>query len=1017
MKRVARCESAGRRKGARQRRALRLLLGGVLWALAGFVAVPGLAAAVTICANPAAPHAERLAIAPGRVLTVDLAEDAYATLLEEQGSDLLYRLDGEEATRGIDIRPPRLGIVAIPGSVRQIQIELRPGHGPSAVRIHRRCADTAQLGFLALLDQIYRDSITQGPAGGERALQNLDRQLQSSRDSWRSAWLSHARAQALLTAGQFDRGRLAFERAREQWLAIGDRRRAAAALLGVADLAHGAGNLADAVSLSRAAAKECDAESLAYFALRARSIECNVMGDRGRKRESLECSESVTDGLRELGEWNEVAVRDVSSANTWIGLGDLDRARRRLDSSLEQLAVLSPVVRGRLHAAWGNWWIATGDPGTAAIHYRQAAAELAGGGTVADQADVDFKLARIARLAGAADEERRLLEQLLGRLESTDARSAKAQVELRLGQLALDAGDLARAATHQQSAAASCSALDDYDCTVQAGLAAVEIALAGGEPNASTLLAQVPATTGAWRKARKRLLEAQLELQAGDAEAALELLQQGAPSRDVELRLKDLLLRAEAKTATQQLSAARDELVRGLAEIESVVLQLPSVALMASARTHLATLQAAYFDLLPASQVQLDTRELEQLLRVIASGVLPTPQGPSPEPDRRRREQLSRAVLDRAVIDGREQFIEWIDTPNSAPSTPRGHATTQIPRMGERQLILLPLAGRKQFRLVTISDAGARICLTMPRAELEQRSRQFDQVLAGTGEAVGSLGAEAARWHQVIRDCEAGGEEAERWWVTVLPGTPQLPWAWIAAEGGEPAQAAPIVSLSFGLPDLSPHRLAAPARLVLADFNLQGQERLPFVDAEIDRLQRSVAAVQIPVHVERDQGRSGPDWLKELGMPSQWTHVMGHGNSPADGPLYAGLWLPTAAQPELMIWPDIAATPNRAELVVLSACGSGPRDRDSRGVQLVLAEAFLAAGSRHVVAASNALSDAAAPFWTGHFYDALVSGADPGLALRDTQQRMRSSPHFRHPRFWAGLAHYIRRAPASTAPP
>lgn len=149
--------------------------------------------------------------------------------------------------------------------------------------------------------------------------------------------------------------------------------------------------------------------------------------------------------------------------------------------------------------------------------------------------------------------------------------------------------------------------------------------------------------------------------------------------------------------------------------------------------------------------------------------------------------------------------------------------------------------------------------------------------------------------------------------------------------------------------------------------------------------------------------------LAGLAEPQRWVHLIAHGNPPDHGSLYSGIWLPAQdAPPLLLAFPEIAAARAGAELVVLSACGDARWDQRYSGSRLRVAEALLHAGVGMVVASANPASDAAAAYWTPRFYAALAEHGDVAHATREARALLRSSPHFRHPRHWAGLDLYVR---------
>lgn len=93
-----------------------------------------------------------------------------------------------------------------------------------------------------------------------------------------------------------------------------------------------------------------------------------------------------------------------------------------------------------------------------------------------------------------------------------------------------------------------------------------------------------------------------------------------------------------------------------------------------------------------------------------------------------------------------------------------------------------------------------------------------------------------------------------------------------------------------------------------------------------------------------------------------------------------------------------------ADLVVLSACRTA-LGREIRGEGLMgLARAFLAAGSRRVVASLWPVQDRATAELMEHFYRELLEHRRPAAeALRRAQLELRRGQRWRHPNHWAGF--------------
>jgi CHAT domain-containing protein len=124
----------------------------------------------------------------------------------------------------------------------------------------------------------------------------------------------------------------------------------------------------------------------------------------------------------------------------------------------------------------------------------------------------------------------------------------------------------------------------------------------------------------------------------------------------------------------------------------------------------------------------------------------------------------------------------------------------------------------------------------------------------------------------------------------------------------------------------------------------------------------------------------------------------------------AAILLTPEGEDDGLLAPDeIARLADRADLTVLAACrtalggetGNTSSAADS-GALASLTGAFLAAGSRGVVATLWDVDDAATAAFMVQLYDRLGSGDPPALALRRAKLRLRADPRWNQPSLWAG---------------
>ncbi len=99
---------------------------------------------------------------------------------------------------------------------------------------------------------------------------------------------------------------------------------------------------------------------------------------------------------------------------------------------------------------------------------------------------------------------------------------------------------------------------------------------------------------------------------------------------------------------------------------------------------------------------------------------------------------------------------------------------------------------------------------------------------------------------------------------------------------------------------------------------------------------------------------------------------------------------------------EIADLELRADLAVLAACQTALASEEGGGSITTLTGAFLAAGTRGVVATLWDVEDRVTATFMDQFYWQLSRGATAAEALRRTKQEFRRQPEWREPHLWAG---------------
>jgi tetratricopeptide (TPR) repeat protein len=131
------------------------------------------------------------------------------------------------------------------------------------------------------------------------------------------------------------------------------------------------------------------------------------------------------------------------------------------------------------------------------------------------------------------------------------------------------------------------------------------------------------------------------------------------------------------------------------------------------------------------------------------------------------------------------------------------------------------------------------------------------------------------------------------------------------------------------------------------------------------------------------------------------------------------LLTPEGGDDGLLTPEEIAKLDGRAGLTVLAACRTAlanePGGLGETGALASLTGAFLAAGSRGVVATLWDVDDAATAAFMVQLYDRLGRGDPPAEALRRAKLRLRADPRWNRPSLWAGYV-LIGDAPPVAAP-
>jgi tetratricopeptide (TPR) repeat protein len=249
---------------------------------------------------------------------------------------------------------------------------------------------------------------------------------------------------------------------------------------------------------------------------------------------------------------------------------------------------------------------------------------------------------------------------------------------------------------------------------------------------------------------------------------------------------------------------------------------------------------------------------------------------------------------------------------------------------------------------------------------------------------------------ELLEDPAAPGEAlVERSAVSYLPSASAL-----AGLGrSEPARAGGVRLLGFGDPLLSrPGESAAtPRGLLVERFALAP---LPAATAELAAVERLLGGRGALFTGGRATERAFRD---AVARGARVVHLATHAvidERPGRGA--AILLSPSEGDDGLLSPEEIAGLDDRSDLTVLAACRTALGPGENGQALASLTGAFLAAGSRSVVATLWDVGDEATAVFMEQLYWELARGLNPAEALAAAKRRLRADPRWRRPALWAG---------------
>lgn len=951
-------------------------------------------------------------------------EHAGFVIVEERGVDLQYRMDTELLARPIGFFGPRLGwLVMDRDELTGLQIDGVTG-AVAQMRVHSGC-DL----FPRRLDWVLRATELAASVDPSTAFSGdlTDFELlvaEAPADFERAAGLQLL-ATAQYRLGNYMDAAAGFAETADILLRLGDRERAGAAMLGLSDMRRLSSDLSGSERSANQALMLLTTSATAYFALRARENLCLVLHWRQQWNDAERCVAALPEAFIALGELDGY----VNAQTNWLALRrdmgkyiDVNAEQERL-SAVAASPDVGPMRQGRWSLALA---MALRDQGDAAASLRAFNAALQYFELAPEESErwVASTLLQVAGLyadLGMYSQAYESHRQALRAMALLTAAGRVAAALTRLAEIDRKAGHRTRAVIWASQSAEIYRVLEMPGELAGALLTSAELGMDADPPvfPSADILNQLARDLPAHLQPRWALLQARINL-AQTGKFALKW--PDIKSVPLATQLEAAGLAAGASFDVGDSETAELVVVDALSQVTSLAQRSSSSVLGHLLLQCAKGLRSRAASWLVQSAKSFPTVESAILSTHALAAFRPTSGGNRSVSEFEFSASVARRLIygtdapgdrgERMLLARLSEEAADAESPSRVDIASVRSALTP----GDALLLIVPGSPSSAFALITTDRVQWRAgpdqeaLATLLRsllAHLELRKgSSVDMDLALDNASIALL-------HPF-----AGEAVPARLMVLYEESVAMVPWAalrWPGEQGAlaETTQVSWVTQIADRREDSRDR--ADALHLFIANPQLRvGQLALPSLpNAEAEQLLIERGTTNLVVQTVRDDQASVERLREALDVSGSLVHVAAHGQQDAGLLGYSGLWLAPMAgstEPQFLSWMDLADRPIRAGLVVLNACqlAAGP-SRAGFG-SMSFATAVSAAGADQVVAALWRVSDTAATVWVPAFYQALDLRdlASSAEALRLSQLALMRSRHFRHPHYWASLAHFRR---------
>jgi len=840
----------------------------------------------------------------------------------------------------------------------------------------------------------------------------------------------HLAAQAQMLGGRSTESAATFVAAEQDWRNYGDAARALAARAAWAEEQYGLGNY-DVAADAGSTLPRADGGALGYYAARLTNNRCLALIYRDRRNEAVDCFSTLVQRLVQLAEPLDLANALINRGNTERELGALEAAsasmlaaQRMMDSP--ELARMPAkdvaMIRGRTRLLRADLALRSAALAQALGDYDAALSDFATADAPRWRATVLLQLAALFGRIGAYGDAYATWTQAIRLIDARSAPNRFASALLILARIERENGHAIFSAWLARQAE-----LDYETLAAPSGRQAAEILrihalvdagkLATAHSYAKGLAKDLPSYRESWN-----LALASIALATHDGAAALEALDESDAAATLDEKIEHGVAMAKAKRELGKTPSALDQLSETLALVDGAAMLSANPLLRMLLQKRSEPIRRLGIDWLLEDGGGSDATALWNWLRqahVTSGEALLATRGASASNSDAFDVALARELLlsQSDAIIAPHGLAGAMSFRVTAPVLHDPASTIALARvqasLDDDSAMLALIDGGERGALLWITAQNITVTATAPPTVIRSAAKNLAYDLRSPDADVARIAVEARELAAALWPGDArAAQRVRRLYVLEDALADAIPWPVLPDERGEPLVNNTDISLvhisaSIAKTELSPPR---SLRVLVAPQRSAGGGKLPTLVGAFDE-PALVATAIAPWPTETfdtSKATLKGDLLTALSEPGTWLHVAAHGMTQPGYVGRSGLWLDPAqgdGLPQFVSVFDLFEAGANADLVVLNACDLGSAATESPET-LAFADVLVRLGARNVIAAQWPVSDGAAAIWVPAFYAALTSATpEPAHALRLAQRQLLSTRAFRHPYYWASLAH------------